>query len=488
MAHRHRFAAVSFLGIFVPLALGYGCSSGTAHSGNSNTNWLRTCDTDDDCKGGLACLCGACTLACSAPADCSRLGENAKCASVAARMAACSPSNPPASSLCLSTCSAGRPCAADQLCLGGTCIHGSNLGEAGVGGPSGGAGGPGVNAGTGGASGAQNDAGNASGAPNDAGDPVRFCPSTFDPVDIRVDPLNCGSCGHVCLATELAGALGGPSKMAVDATSVYWLDVHDGNVLKMPKNGGNVVTLASGVQSPLDIAVDATSVYFSDDGTLTIRKMPLDGGAPTVLASGQRSAIAIAVDASSLYWSAAGQNGSILKVALSGGTPVTLATDQLDAFALAIDGTSVYWATADATNGSIVKVGIDGGTPTTLATGQESPNFIAVDAKNVYWTTEGSDALMKLPLSGGTPAPVVPQNQLQFIRGLVSDGTNLYLSDNNTVKKVPVGGGLPTLLTIQGLNQVTDIALDDTNVYWTDTTLNTVTRIDKNPCQMSRCQ
>src|SRR5262249_36612841 len=146
--------------LFVPLAVADGCSSNTAHSGNSNTNWLRTCEEDDDCGRGLACLCGTCTLGCSVLADCSPLGERAKCASVVAELTACSPSARPASSLCLSTCSASSPCGAGQACIAGTCVT-TNLGvEAGVGGTSGSGGGPAVDSGSGGASGVpENDGG-----------------------------------------------------------------------------------------------------------------------------------------------------------------------------------------------------------------------------------------------------------------------------------------------------------------------------------------
>src|SRR5438552_4177029 len=41
-----------------------GCADAQDSSGNSNTNWLRLCKTNQDC-GTLSCLCGVCTRTCA---------------------------------------------------------------------------------------------------------------------------------------------------------------------------------------------------------------------------------------------------------------------------------------------------------------------------------------------------------------------------------------------------------------------------------------
>ena len=57
-----------------------------------------------------------------------------------------------------------------------------------------------------------------------------------------------------------------------------------------------------------------------------------------------------------------------------------------------MDATSVYWA--NVTGGTVMKLGLSGGTPATLASGQNHPHFIAVDTTSVYWTNLGTGTPM----------------------------------------------------------------------------------------------
>ena len=62
---------------FVPLALAAwvsGCNS----RGDTQTNWLKACDSNDDC-GDFVCVCGACTLECSRQSDCASAPAGATC-------------------------------------------------------------------------------------------------------------------------------------------------------------------------------------------------------------------------------------------------------------------------------------------------------------------------------------------------------------------------------------------------------------------------
>jgi hypothetical protein len=109
----------------------------------------------------------------------------------------------------------------------------------------------------------------------------------------------------------LTGAGYVPYSVAIDAGWLYCRD-HLGGIRKVPLAGGSWTPLATQLPSPaVMVAIDATSIYWTDKQA--IMKLDKNGGTPIALASGQNNALAIAVDASNVYWSTAVQNGSILK-------------------------------------------------------------------------------------------------------------------------------------------------------------------------------
>jgi len=104
------------------LAATYGCSNAEPGAG-SNTNWLRVCTTDAECRSGASCLCGVCTAPCSD--TCSELPD-ATCAgpgsgnwrAVCGDAAAASETD----GVCLPACGTDAPCPAGQLCSDGSCL------------------------------------------------------------------------------------------------------------------------------------------------------------------------------------------------------------------------------------------------------------------------------------------------------------------------------------------------------------------------------
>lgn len=110
----------------VPLALALLLSScgktGEVNAGgDTQTNWLRTCNRDADC-GEFACLCGVCSLSCSESDDCGDAPSGASCRAPGseATSAVCGASAEVG--LCLVTCTSDAECPTGQRCEGDACV------------------------------------------------------------------------------------------------------------------------------------------------------------------------------------------------------------------------------------------------------------------------------------------------------------------------------------------------------------------------------
>jgi hypothetical protein len=312
----------------------------------------------------------------------------------------------------------------------------------------------------------------------------------------------------------LASGQNNPAAVAVDGTSVYWVNAgtsnssKDGTVMKVALGGGAPVTLASQQASPASVALDASSVYWTDFWAGTVTRVPLGGGTPVVVASeGHDSTVGLYVGASRVYWSdaasvlsapAGGAGGAIATLASATATgegviqglvgtstqlvwttypvsctgtncclgsgcdgggvggagvvaacslqgcaqPTVIASgaSTSSVWCLAADTAHVYWAnqvecpSGTGTCSQILAAPADGGAPTTLATlDAGEPQAMAVDGSNLYWTSwdgwpaSSNGAVMRVPLTGGTPVIVAGDQQLP--EGIVLDATSVYWVD-----------------------------------------------------------
>ncbi|MBN1605596.1 MAG: hypothetical protein JW940_03145 [Polyangiaceae bacterium] len=105
----------------------------------------------------------------------------------------------------------------------------------------------------------------------------------------------------------------------------------DGTVVSIDPTSGDKETVASGYTTPWGIAADSANVYFADRSVLdedcvagenrgVIVRLPLDGGQAQTIASGLPCPSTLAVDATGIYWvdngsTAEAADGSVMKIA-----------------------------------------------------------------------------------------------------------------------------------------------------------------------------
>jgi hypothetical protein len=85
-----------------------------------NTNWLTSCDDDDDCDDDLSCSCGVCTQQCTTTADCAELGGSVCDVESAALGLACGSSLE--MSVCLPECDDDDDCGGGLECVEAHCL------------------------------------------------------------------------------------------------------------------------------------------------------------------------------------------------------------------------------------------------------------------------------------------------------------------------------------------------------------------------------
>lgn len=106
--------------VLVAITAGSCAASEPPSSLMGNTNWLTSCEEDDDCGDDLACSCGVCTRECTTTDDCSGLGRAVCDEDSESFASACG--GPAAMSVCLPECSDEDECGEGLACVEAHCL------------------------------------------------------------------------------------------------------------------------------------------------------------------------------------------------------------------------------------------------------------------------------------------------------------------------------------------------------------------------------
>jgi streptogramin lyase len=144
------------------------------------------------------------------------------------------------------------------------------------------------------------------------------------------------------------------------------------------------------------MAVDTTHVYWSE-GLGSINRVPVDGGQAETVASGLAGISDLVVEPGAVFFSEQ-DSGGIFRLDPSSGAIVNLALGLPFSWNyLALDPASVYWINQE----HLARVPKVGGATTILASELDSRvdlgNAVLVDAEAVYWTEVGAGTVRALP-------------------------------------------------------------------------------------------
>lgn len=308
-------------------------------------------------------------------------------------------------------------------------------------------------------------------------------------VDVMSNNNNCGFCGHscpqsacaegLCEVQELVTGVAQPAGIAVDQTHVYFT-TSAGTVQRVPRNGGAVSTLASGLGALGSVAVVSPHVYFANLEIKAPQRMSKNGaGQVETLAPSQPSLGQVTASANGVFFTVPtnGQgdgDGSVGQVDLAGGAVTWLATALMRPDAVAVTASKVYFSQAffDAgqnkyTDGSVSRVAIGGGATESVATGEIVPKAIVAEAGGAYWGNAGADQIRKRVFAESDAATLAIAQDEPY--GVAIDDTRVYwttYADGTVMCADKAGGNLRTVAT--GRVKPLGLAVDDTHVYWID--------------------
>ncbi|MEZ0312549.1 MAG: DUF5050 domain-containing protein [Myxococcota bacterium] len=232
---------------------------------------------------------------------------------------------------------------------------------------------------------------------------------------------------------------------------------------------------------PFAITADDTAVYWHDFDNGSVHAIPLSGApAQTLLPSRgtQTPVYGLAVADDGVY-QCDSQRGLIQRIPLAGGDPATIATNPC--MTLAVDGAHLYWSNAASLTAPVISKWQLGSSanPEGLGTPGTGSGIITVRDGWVYFTDWLPGTVSRIATTGGEPE-LIATTEAAGPWGVIADDSFVYVADNHAdhggIIRIPLAGG-PAEPLATGQLGAHAIAIDDGNLYWTNTTGGTVMKL-----------
>ncbi len=280
-------------------------------------------------------------------------------------------------------------------------------------------------------------------------------------------------------ARDLAMGQQTPGPIVVDPTSVYWINQASGGkpgtLMKLAKAGGDPITLMPDLADPYALTADATRLYISANNNgpnFSFQNLWLQdktGG----------EAKRLQLDANDQVFGCSTQGSEVFWVLMTNGGQVGFVetdtwTTTSAVFPIAKDLGAVKNIVATPSDvfvggaGELLQVTRVGAVKTVFATTAGPVKALVLDApaSTLYWADTAS---IQRRTIGSVDGPVTLASNQNGPSAIAIDATNVYWTNagDGTVQRVAKAGGPPTTMSTGELEPL-GIAVDETGVYWTN--------------------
>lgn len=301
-------------------------------------------------------------------------------------------------------------------------------------------------------------------------------------------------------ARVLAHGGHGDRSLALDAQYLYWSDDEEGEVVRLPKDGGLPVVLAQR-EYPRHLVLVGDVLYWSERSPMDHRggdpwsrvvRMPKDGGDVTVIADGLEHVNAVVVRGDEVVILCDGTydprrredaRGEVLYLAPGATEPETLATRQRRPTAAVFLGDTLVWLNSGwkwptyFADGALVQTKpAERAKPAVLRDKLPMAHALLADETHLYWVTTPTSVDPQLlagverrPLAGGEDEIIC---QVFSVDGalLAQDAENLYcltVRDGSIERVTKDGRDIEELVRCDDrLLLPCSIAVDERRIYW----------------------